>query len=115
MRPSHANKRGVRYRYYVSQAVLQNRKTQAGSITRASASDVEELIIAAVRHRFGGPRLSDRDLVAIHVARIVLRPRHIEVTILVPDPASHQLAVAGAGCGKRLARLPADSSLLRRL
>jgi hypothetical protein len=36
MSPSHANKRGVRYRYYVSQAVLQNRKTQAGSITRAS-------------------------------------------------------------------------------
>ena len=94
MSPSHANKRGVRYRYYVSQAVLQNRKTQAGSITRASAPDVEELIIAAVRHRFGGPGLSDRDLVAIHVARIVLRPRHIEVTILVPDPASHQLAEA---------------------
>jgi site-specific DNA recombinase len=41
MSPSHANKRGVRYRYYVSQAVLQNRKTQAGSITRASAPDVE--------------------------------------------------------------------------
>src|SRR3984893_17679794 len=74
MSPSHANKRGVRYRYYVSQAVLQNRKTQAGSITRASAPDVEELIIAAVRHRFGGPGLSDRDLVAIDVARIVLRP-----------------------------------------
>ena len=71
-----------------------DRKTQAGSITRASAPDVEELIIAAVRHRFGGPGLSDRDLVAIHVARIVLRPRHIEVTILVPDPASHQLAEA---------------------
>ena len=51
MSPSHANKRGVRSRYYVSQAVLQNRKTQAGSITRASAPDVEELIIAAVRHR----------------------------------------------------------------
>ena len=26
MSPSHANKKGVRYRYYVSQAVLQNRK-----------------------------------------------------------------------------------------
>jgi hypothetical protein len=28
MSPSHANKKGVRYRYYVSQAVLQNRKDE---------------------------------------------------------------------------------------
>ena len=30
MSPSHANKKGVRYRYYVSQALLQSRKTEAG-------------------------------------------------------------------------------------
>ena len=41
MSPSHANKKGVRYRYYVSQAVLQNRKDEAGSIARVSAPDVE--------------------------------------------------------------------------
>jgi site-specific DNA recombinase len=59
---SHANKRGVRYRYYVSQALLQYRKTEAGSISRASAPDVEALIIAAVRHQFVGPGLIPRDL-----------------------------------------------------
>ena len=37
MSPSHANKKGVRYRYYVSQAVLQNRKDEAGSIVRVAA------------------------------------------------------------------------------
>jgi site-specific DNA recombinase len=31
MSPTHANKKGVRYRYYVSQAPLQNRKAEAGS------------------------------------------------------------------------------------
>ena len=31
--PSHSNKRGLRYRYYDSQAVLQNRKEAAGSVT----------------------------------------------------------------------------------
>ena len=46
----HANKRGVRYRYYVSQALLQNRKAEAGTISRVAAPDVEELILAAVRH-----------------------------------------------------------------
>jgi hypothetical protein len=33
MGPTHANKLGVRYRYNVSQAILQNRKVEAGSST----------------------------------------------------------------------------------
>ena len=37
MSPSHANKKGVRYRYYVSQALLQNRKAEVGSIARVSS------------------------------------------------------------------------------
>jgi len=39
MSPSHARKNGVRYRYYVSQAVLQHRKAQAGSVPRVSAPE----------------------------------------------------------------------------
>jgi hypothetical protein len=38
---SHANKKGVRYRYYVSQAVLQNRKENAGSIARVRAEPTQ--------------------------------------------------------------------------
>ena len=85
MSPSHANKRGVRYRYYVSQAVLQNRKDEAGNIAR---------VIAATRHHVGDigrqvatgqtsppPELSDRDLVALQVERIVLRSRYIDITL----------------------------------
>ena len=30
MSPTHSNKLGVRYRYYVSHAILQNRKAEAG-------------------------------------------------------------------------------------
>jgi site-specific DNA recombinase len=37
MSPSHANKKGVRYRYYVSQALLQNRKDEAGDRARCPA------------------------------------------------------------------------------
>ena len=33
MSPTHANKRGVRYRYYVSQAVLQNKPQAPGSVS----------------------------------------------------------------------------------
>jgi site-specific DNA recombinase len=41
MSPTHANKRGVRYRYYVSHAILQNRKTKAGSVARIPAPEIE--------------------------------------------------------------------------
>jgi hypothetical protein len=41
----------VRDRYYVSQAVLQKREDEAGSIARIAAPDIEELVIAALRHQ----------------------------------------------------------------
>ena len=94
MSPSHANKKGVRYRYYVSQAVLQKRKEKAGSIARVAAPDIEELVIAALRHQVGDINrqaapdqtspllgLSDRDLITLHVERIVLRSRYVDITL----------------------------------
>jgi hypothetical protein len=41
--PSHAVKNGVRYRYYVSQALLQHRDGDAGSIVRIPAREIESL------------------------------------------------------------------------
>jgi site-specific DNA recombinase len=59
MGPTHANKLGVRYRYYVSQAILQNRKVEAGSIARVPAPEVETLARDRPSHRphrVGRPR-----------------------------------------------------------
>jgi len=50
MSPSHAVKGGVRYRYYVSQAVLQGRAQEAGSIARLPAHELEQVVINAVSH-----------------------------------------------------------------
>ncbi len=44
MSPAHANKAGCRYRYYVSQALLQQRKEDAGSLPRLPAHDFEALV-----------------------------------------------------------------------
>ena len=63
MSPTHANKLGVRYRYYVSHAILQNRKAEAGSIARVPAPEIEN---ARVRRRpqascsYRGGRAADR-------------------------------------------------------
>ncbi|KRE03239.1 resolvase [Bosea sp. Root670] len=47
MSPSHARKNGARYRYYVSQALIQHRKAEAGSIARISAPEIEAAVLAA--------------------------------------------------------------------
>jgi site-specific DNA recombinase len=54
MSPSHAAKGGRRWRYYVSQALLQGRKQDAGSIARAPAAEIE----TQVRQAIAGARLT---------------------------------------------------------
>ncbi len=49
MSPSHAAKGGRRWRYYVSQAILQGRKHEAGSVARAPALEIEARVAEAVR------------------------------------------------------------------
>jgi DNA invertase Pin-like site-specific DNA recombinase len=80
MTPSHANKAGRRYRYYVSNALLQGRAEEAGSVTRVSASDLEQAILRALRERWPG-ELDDSCLIERHLARAVLGPNTIELTL----------------------------------
>jgi site-specific DNA recombinase len=50
MSPTHANKRGARYRYYVSQAVLQGKPPPPGLVSRVPAAEIEALVVAALRN-----------------------------------------------------------------
>lgn len=47
--PSHAVKKRVRYRYYVSQALLQQREADAGSVVRIPAQEIEDLVSTQLR------------------------------------------------------------------
>ena len=49
MTPSHSNKDGVRYRYYVSHVLLQRREKDAGRVTRVPAVQLEKLVVEAIR------------------------------------------------------------------
>jgi site-specific DNA recombinase len=98
MTPTHANKRGVRYRYYVSHALLQNRPREAGSVTRVSAPDIEGMIVQALRERFRVDAssqnlsdLSDRGLIELYVERIVVKPQAIEVVLRDQQPGADDL------------------------
>jgi len=82
MSPTHANKAGVRYRYYTSQALLQGRKADAGSVARVSAEEVERLVISALTdadHSNAHP--SERDAIDLHLVRATVRQGEIEIAI----------------------------------
>ena len=88
MTPTHANKRGARYRYYVSHVILEKRSDEAGSVTRVPAHDIEVLVIKALREQPDKGRkgerqdpVSDRALIEQHLDRIVVRPQAIEIQL----------------------------------
>jgi hypothetical protein len=75
MSPTHANKGGVRYRYYASQAVLQKKPQAPRSVSRVPAAELA-LELAALRNQLNGSQqLPDRDheLVERHVERVTWR------------------------------------------
>ena len=49
MTPSYAIKRGARYRYYISAALVQGKKSEAGSVARVAAQDMEDRVVTALR------------------------------------------------------------------
>jgi DNA invertase Pin-like site-specific DNA recombinase len=85
MSPTHTNKGGARYRYYVSQAVLQRKPLAAGAVGRVPAAEIEVLISAALRRHLqanGTDALGgDRELVERHVERVKLSRKHIQLQL----------------------------------
>jgi len=49
MSPSHSNKNGKRYRYYVSQAIIQSRKQEAGSVSKIPAGEIETVVAEEIK------------------------------------------------------------------
>ncbi len=105
MSPTHSNKRGARYRYYVSQAVLQKKPQAPGLVSRVPAAEIETLVVAALRIHLNasgaGQQLpdSDRDLVEHHVERVTLTPNHIELRLrqIVETAQAHDTANNSSG------------------
>jgi hypothetical protein len=88
MTPSHATKQGVRYRYYVSQAVLQRKARKIGQVDRVPAPEIETLVLQALHahpkdNAAALPEImDDRDLIERHVARVVIKADSIDVALV---------------------------------
>ena len=111
MSPSFTNKRGVRYRFYVSSAILTARGSQAAWVRRVSAPEVEESIVAALRERFPlAGELSDSDLIAAYVARIVLIESKISISLTSDEAGQSSIEIAQSQkLGSIRARIETDN------
>jgi site-specific DNA recombinase len=94
MTPTHANKHGVRYRYYISQALLQNRTNEVGSVARVPAPDIEGIVLQTLHDQLGRGEARDRtgecssrELIERHVDRVIIKAAAIEVRLRPHDPA----------------------------
>jgi site-specific DNA recombinase len=79
MGPSFSSRNGVRYRFYVSSAILRGRKAAAGSVSRVPAAEIENAVLAALQPHRG------RDETAINLVemleRVVVTRDHMLMTI----------------------------------
>ncbi len=100
MTPTSKLKKGVRYRYYMSTALLQGAPEKAGSVSRAPAELIEKLVVKAVRKhtKLKGQdpetktldpdsSLDDdsRKIIAQYVEKVEVGLR--QLTILLKDPS----------------------------
>ena len=89
MTPTHTNKQGARYRYYVSHSTLQKRERGASRVIRVTAADVEAVVVKAIRGHLieRGPSApavpaSDGELIEQHLERVVIKHRAIEIYLI---------------------------------
>ena len=111
MSPTYSIRRGNRYRYYISSALLHDRRPDAGSLARINADDVERLVVAVLGRELSRPELladgpsagwsaETRTLVRDTVERVVIQSGQVQIT---RRPA----ATSAAGDPPRRRRRPA--------
>lgn len=83
MTPSHTVKNNVRYRFYISSALLTGRPDEIGAVRRISAPNLEKEVTALLRSRLSEltSSLSDQELVDKFVDKIVLVTDKAEITL----------------------------------
>jgi DNA invertase Pin-like site-specific DNA recombinase len=71
MSSTHARKGGIKYRYYLSCALLNGIAERAGSVARVPAAEIESVVVRSVReHLKLKPEIDDSTLIEAHVARV---------------------------------------------
>ncbi len=82
MTPSYAQKGSTRYRYFLSSALTNGQAELAGAVRRVPASEIEAIVIDAVRKRLKeNASTTDRELIDACVGRVEVHPNQIVVKL----------------------------------
>jgi site-specific DNA recombinase len=105
MSPSFSTKNGVRYRFYVSSALLRGRKAAAGSVGRVPATEIEGTVLNAVKTPQPKGGAGD-SLLTKQIERVVIAGSHLLVTIAgTADEPSRNIKVAWSQKTKDTAKI----------
>ena len=86
MSPTHARKGSIKYRYYLSSALLQGAAERAGTVRRAPAAEIDALVIKSARDRLTlSEPMDDRTLVERHVTRVEIQREQLVVELTHAD------------------------------
>ena len=82
MTPSHVRKRGIKYRYYISSALLQGQAEQSGAVSRIPADEIEALVVECVRgHLNGSTEIENTPLIHDHVVRVEVQSHQLVIEL----------------------------------
>jgi site-specific DNA recombinase len=85
MSPSFSTKNGVRYRFYVSSALLRGRKAGAGSVGRVPALDIEAAVLSAFESHKPQPEIDEAHPNVDQVQRVVIAHDRLTIRIAAAD------------------------------
>jgi DNA invertase Pin-like site-specific DNA recombinase len=86
MSPSYSTKNGIRYRFYVSSALLRGRKDNAGSVARIAAAEIEGAVLAALNTRQQADASDGTDV----IERVVVARSRLLITIASGEDLTRQ-------------------------
>jgi len=106
MSPSHARKRCVKYRYYISSALVQGQAERVGTVGRVPATEIEALVVKSLWDHLN-QKADDQDDVSVihnHVTRVEVQPNQLVIELSnakVLDPKQKRSAGASRCHGTR--------------
>jgi hypothetical protein len=108
---AHARKAGIKYRYYLSSALLNGAAERAGSVARVPAAGLEAVVVKSVREHVRSQRaIDDRTLIETHVVRVEVHTDHVTIKLAQAEseaddtpPSLPRLPAAAAGSMSSLA------------
>ena len=106
MTPSHVRKRGIKYRYYLSSALLQGQPERAGAVSRIPAAEIEGLVLRSVReHLNPSADIEDAVLINTHVARVEIQSDQLLIELT---------NAKGTSCRRNTLKVPWHKTPLKR-